>query len=205
MRSFFLLVSFILLSFVIFAQSDSNKNNSKFSFGFNIGANYSNLQFNKTIPNNAEIYNDLGFSLGLFMDYEIFNNFLVSPKIELAFYNSGVEFENADNSTYRYDVFPMSLNFMTHLVYKIGNKKYVPYILLGPNVKIPISKRPRSSSEFYTGSDLAIDFGVGLENKTKCFIFSPELRYSYGLFSINQHPNIQYLGFNNISLILNFK
>lgn len=202
MKNAVLLTSMLLWSVIVFSQTESDKDDSKFRFGFNLGANYSNLQSKETLPNNAKISNDVGFSLGLFMDYSITDNFIFSPKSELSFYNSSVVFSN-DNSTY--EIFPISLNFMTHFVYKIGNSKVVPYFFAGPNFKIPISKKPESSSEFYTNSDFAIDFGIGLENRTKYFIFAPELKYSFGLLNINQNPTLQTLNFHNISLILNFK
>ena len=205
MKNAVLLTSMLLCSIIVFSQTENSKDDSKFRFGFNLGTNYSNLQSKETLPNNAKISNGIGFSLGVFMDYSISENFLFSPKSELSFYNSSVEFTNSDNSNYTYEIFPISLNLMTHFVYKIGNSKVIPYFFAGPNLKIPISKRPDSSSEFYTNSDFAIDFGIGLENKTKYFIFAPELKYSFGLLNINQNPTLQTLNFHNISLILNFK
>ena len=203
MKNAVLLTSMLLWSVIVFSQTESDKDDSKFRFGFNLGANYSNLQSKETLPNNAKISNGVGFSLGVFMDYSITENFIFSPKSELSFYNSSVEFSNNNNSTY--EIFPISLNFMTHFVYKIGNSKVVPYFFAGPNLKIPISKKPESSSEFYTNSDFAIDFGIGLENRTKYFIFAPELKYSFGLLNINQNPTLQTVNFHSISLILNFK
>ena len=205
MKNAVLLTSMLLCSIIVFSQTENSKDDSKFRFGFNLGTNYSNLQSKETLPNNAEISNGIGFSLGVFMDYTISKNFLFSPKSELSFYNSSVEFVNSDNSNYTYEIFPISLNFMTHFVYRFGNSKVVPYFFAGPNLKIPISKKPESSSEFYTNSDFAIDFGIGLENRTKYFIFAPELKYSFGLLNINQNPTLQTLNFHNISLILNFK
>ena len=205
MKNAVLLTLMLLCSIIVFSQTENSKDDSKFRFGFNLGTNYSNLQSKETLPNNAEISNGIGFSLGVFMDYTISKNFLFSPKSELSFYNSSVEFVNSDNSNYTYEIFPISLNFMTHFVYRFGNSKVVPYFFAGPNLKIPISKKPESSSEFYTNSDFAIDFGIGLENRTKYFIFAPELKYSFGLLNINQNPTLQTLNFHNISLILNFK
>jgi len=205
MKNAVLLTSMLLWSVIVFSQSESDKDDHKFRFGFNLGANYSNLQSKETLPNNAKISNDVGFSLGIFMDYSISENFIISPKSELSFYNSSVEFINSDNSNSTYEIFPISMNFMTHFVYKIGNSKVVPYFFSGPNLKIPIYKKLDSTSEFYTNPDFAIDFGIGLENRTKYFIFAPELKYSFGLLNVNKNPTLQTLNFHNISLILNFK
>lgn len=205
MKNAVLLTSILLCSFIVFSQKENIKDDSKLKFGFNLGTSYSNLQSKETLPNNAEILNGIGFSLGVLMDYSISENFLFSPKSELSFNNSSVEFVNGDNSNYSYEIFPISLNLMTHFAYKVGNSKVVAYFFAGPNLKIPISKKPESSSEFYTNSDFAIDFGFGLENRTKYFIFAPELKYSFGLLNINQNPTLKNLNFHNVSLILNFK
>jgi hypothetical protein len=200
-----LLMSMLFWTLAVVAQSESEKDNSKFRFGFNLGANYSNLQSKETLPDNAKISQGVGFSLGVFMDYAITGDFIFSPKSELAFYNSSVDFSHSDNSNYAYEIFPVSLNFMTHFVYKIEKNKVVPYFFAGPNVKIPIYKKPESSSEFYTNTDFAIDFGIGFENRLKYFIFAPELKYSLGLLNVNQNPSLQTLNFHTLSLILNFK
>ena len=169
MKTAVLLTSMLLCSIIVFSQTENIKNDAKYRFGFNLGTNYSNLQSKETLPSNAKISNGIGFSLGVFMDYSISENFIFSPKSELSFYNSSVEFVNSDNSNYTYEIFPISLNLMTHFAYKIGTGKAIPYFFTGPNFKIPISKRPDSSSEFYTNSDFAIDFGIRLENKVFYF------------------------------------
>ena len=90
------------------------------------------------------------------------------------------------------------------MVYRVGNSKMSPYFFTGPCFKIPLYKKTNLSSDFKTNPDFAIDFGIGLENKFKNFIFAPELRYSFGLLNINKNPNLQTLNFNNISLIFKF-
>jgi hypothetical protein len=94
---------------------------------------------------------------------------------------------------------------MTHFVYKIGESNTVPYLLLGPNLRLPIGNESLTSSDFSNRSDLAIDFGVGLENRFKDFVFAPEIRYSLGLLNVNENPTFQTLKYQNISLVLNFK
>ena len=206
MKNAVLLTSMLLCTVFVFSQTQSDRNDSKFRFGFNLGANYSNLKSKEALPDYTKISNGIGFSLGVFMDYSITDNFTISPKSEVAFYNSSVEIaNNSDISNYTYETFPISLNFMAHFAYKIGNSNVVPYIFVGPNIKIPISKKPDSSSEFYTDSDFAIDFGIGLEKGIRHFLFAPELKYSLGLLNINQYPGLKTLNFHTISLILNFK
>ena len=204
MKNVVLLTVMLLLSIIGFSQTE-NSITKKVKFGFNIGANYSNLQSKKILPSNAKISNGVGFKIGVFYDYHLSNNFLISPKSELSFNNSNVIFSNTDNSETTYDIFPTSLDIMTHLVYKIGDSKMIPYFLIGPNLKCPISKKSDSTSDFKTNPDFAIDFGIGFENKTKHFIFAPELRYSLGLLNVNENPALQILNYHNISLVLSLK
>jgi hypothetical protein len=116
-----------------------------------------------------------------------------------------VKFSLLENSKTTYDIFPASLDIMTHIIYKISNLKKNLYLLIGPNYKIPINKKNETNIVIKTNPDFAIDFGIGLENKLKYFIFAPELRYSFGLLNVNKSPSLQTLKFNNFSLIFNFK
>jgi hypothetical protein len=205
MKKLILTTTVAFCTFVVFAQSENTAIDSKVRFGFNFGTNYSLLQSKETLSSNSEIYNGIGAKIGLFMDYSISKNLLFSPKTELAFNKSGIETSNNDNSLSTYKVFPISIDIMTHFVYKIGYGKAIPYLLAVPNFRLPLKNKPKSSSEFKNKPDFAIDFGIGLENKLKCLLFAPEIRYSLGLLNVNQNPTFQTLKYHNVSLVLNFK
>lgn len=205
MKKHILTVVLACCAFVVFSQSEKQKVEDKFRFGFNLGTNYSLLLSAETLPKNSEIYGGFGAKLGVFMEYSLAKHFLFSPKAEFAFNKSGIETTNSDQSKSTYSVFPLSIDFMTHFLYKFGDKKTAPYLLLGPNFRLTLDQNARSSSAFKKNPDLAIDFGIGLENKFKQFIFAPELRYSLGLLNINNNPTFQTLKYHNVSLVLNFK
>jgi len=205
MKKSILIFCVALNTCTLLAQTKENKNDNKLKFGFNFGTNYSLLNTKKELPSNTAIYNGFGTKLGLMMDYAITPSFLFSPKIEMAFNKSGAVITNSDNSRSTYKVFETTIEMMTHLVYKIGEKKTLPYILLGPNFRVPHEKKSNNSSNFKNKSDLAIDFGLGLENTLKNFTLSPEIRYSLGLLNINQNPALQNLNYHNVFLVLNFK
>lgn len=202
MKKVVLLALMLCLSSIVFSQSESSKTDVKTRFGFNLGTNYSILLGKEILPSYASISNGVGASLGLFMDYSITKRFLFSPKIELAYNNSRIEFSDENDD---YKIFPLSLDIMTHMKYKVGDRKLTPYILAGPNFKVPLFNNPKNGSEFDNNPDFAIDFGIGFDAQKKYFVLAPELRYSIGLLNVNQHPFLQSLNFNKISLILNFK
>ncbi|WP_107038721.1 outer membrane beta-barrel protein [Brumimicrobium mesophilum] len=200
------LITLLLFSTTfLFSQSDNSITDRKLNFGFNIGTNYSMLQPETVHPSNYEVSNGFGLNMGILMDYAISKNFIFSPKAELAFNNSYIEIINGDGSRYEYDLLPITLNFMTHFKYKISRKKAEPYLFIGPNLNIPLQNKPELNTAYQSGYNFAIDIGLGLENTFSYFIFAPELKYSYGLISVNQNPSLKSVYFHSIGLCLNFK
>ncbi len=205
MKKYIIIVIIATFAYPLFAQTPTNETEKKIKLGFNFGINHSLLQSKKAIPKNAVIYNGFGTRLGLIMDCIIAKKLLFSPKIEMAFNESGVITTNSDNTITTHKIFQSSLEIMSHLVYKIGKGKAIPYLMLGPNFRTPLVKEASSTSNFQNKSDLAIDFGIGLENKLKHFTCAPEIRYSLGLLNINQNPTIPHLNYHSLSMVLNFK
>ena len=206
MKKLFVLTLALSSTILGFSQTESRKPDHKFRFGFNIGTSYSNLQSKETFPVYAKISNGVGLGLGVFMDYSISKSIFISPIFELSYNSCSVEFnKDIDYATTTYKILPFSLDLMTHIHYKMNNRKMKPYLYTGPNFKIPLTGKQKSKTDIKTNPDFAIDFGIGFENKMRYFIFAPELRYSLGLLNINQHPILPDLYFNKISLILNFK
>lgn len=204
MRKVIFVMGLLISSLSAFSQSDSEAGDKRLKYGFNLGVNYSNLLENEMLPSNAAVSNNLGFRVGILADYRISKLFSVSPKAELSFNESKVNFTHNDDSQSVYEVLPMSLDFMAHFTFKDNNEKLSPYFFFGPNVRIPVSNRSEDPATFSTRADFAIDFGIGVDKSLKHFNFSPELRYSFGLLNVNQNPMIQSLYLHNISLVFNF-
>ncbi len=205
MKKYIIIVVITTFACPLFAQTPTNDTEKKIKLGFNFGINHSLLQSKEAFPKNSVIYNGFGTRLGLIMDCIISKKLLFSPKIEMAFNESGVNITNSDNTITTQKNFQNSLEIMSHLVYKIGQGKAIPYLMLGPNFRTPVDKETSSSTNFQNKSDLAIDFGIGLENKLKHFTCAPELRYSLGLLNISQNPAIPHLNYHSLSMVLNFK
>jgi hypothetical protein len=173
--------------------------------GFNLGGNYSWLLTNDQLPTNARTTHGTGFQLGVLSDIRLTNWLYVSPKAELAFNKASVDFVGF-SETDTYEVFPVSLEFKNHFIFKKNYVRSSPYFLIGPAVRIPIqNKNKLSTTAFSTRTDLAIDFGIGLDNRFSFFNFAPELRYSFGLLNINAHPQLQSIKFHKVALVFNFK
>jgi len=167
------------------------------TFGFSFGLNRSNLQFGEAQENGDQIVNGMGYRLGLVSELRLGKRFVISPKADLSF-NAG-QLNQSDRS---YTVSASSLELMGHLKYRFLRSNFSPYILAGPNYRMPLQNR--SDDYVPTRNDLALDFGVGLDIPLIGFKVSPEVRYSYGLTNITNSETFSDLNHHNIAVALIF-
>ena len=162
-----------------YSQGDDSPE-QRLKLGFNFGLNYSNLQSNEDpLPNNAKFSNALGYQMGILIDYSLTDRLSFNPRVEVVFNNGTVMFPHASEDQDVHEVLPVGLDIMTYLSYTFGEGKVKPYLLLGPNIKLPYLEKVRISSEFSSSTIIALDIGIGLDYATNNHIFSPEVRYSY--------------------------
>lgn len=167
------------------------------TFGFDIGVNRSNLQFGETQTDGDQITNGLGYRLGIVSNFQFTRRFSFSPKAELSFNATRL-----DQSNTSYNVNGTNLEFLGHFKYKLMKSNFSPYVIAGPNLRVPLYKD--TDKYVPTKEDVAIDFGAGLDIPLKAFKLSPELRYSYGLSNITESSEFSDLQYHNISLSLIF-
>ncbi|WP_165851307.1 outer membrane beta-barrel protein [Brumimicrobium aurantiacum] len=202
MRKIVFLVSLLFISYSSYSQRDLVEQEKRLKFGFNLGVNQSNVFTKHDLNEEVSLENNIGFRLGVLADYKINKFMSISPKAELSFNNSYVNFENTDNS--RYEVLPLSLEFMPHFVFTKEGQHLNPYLLIGPNFRLPLNNNSSDPSVYSSSYDIAIDVGIGLEKPLNYFNLGAELRYSYGLMNVNQNPMIQSIYFHNVALVLSF-
>ena len=199
---------FFILTFIAGAAESQcrilNKD-QRVNLGFGIDVNYPLLRSDTIIPDHESATGQAGVGTSLLLDYFISDNFYISPKTEVTFSTFTIEDFNIQNTGQSAGYNLVTLDFMIHTNFRLGTGRTIPYLITGPNFKIPLTKNNSSTPGYYTSHSLALDFGLGLENKTNHFNFSPELRYSYGLLNASSHPLLTDLRFNLISLVLNFK
>lgn len=167
------------------------------TFGFDLGGNRSNLKFGETQENGDQITNGLGYRLGIVSNFQFTRRFSFAPKAELSFNASRL-----DQSNTSYNVNAVNLEFLGHLKYKFAKGNFSPYLLSGPNFRVPIQQG--ESNEIPVQEDWAIDLGAGLDIPLGAFKMSPEIRYSYGLKNITESNSFGDLRFHNIALVLVF-
>jgi hypothetical protein len=180
-----------------FAQIKGNSEKSKFAtFGFDLGVNRSNLSFSSTQTDGDLITNGLGYRIGVVSNFRVTKKISIAPKAELSF-NSSALSSSSENL-----VNPSNLELLGHLKYKFSAGNLSPYIIAGPNFRLPIDGF--KDNLIPTKQNVAIDIGVGLDVPIFKKKISPELRYSYGLGNINRDASVSDLKFHNISLVLIF-
>jgi len=198
---------FFMMTKVLCAQLEEQDPVKRISFGLNVGMNFPSLIIEE-VPNLSPIQkNNPGVRYGMFMDYKVSDHLHFSPKVEYSYNRSSVQipFSTTSSNFSSYNIFPGSLELMTHAIINAGKGSLRPYILIGPNYRIPDKDRNAPSSVFSNRNDLAIDLGIGLEKVFKHFKIAPEIRYSRGLYNVNQNPTLKSVKYNNICVVFNFR
>lgn len=179
-------------------NEQSKKSNRKIAaFGFSFGLNRSNLKFGTAQESGDQIVNGLGYRLGLVSELRMGQRFVFSPKADLSF-NAG----QLSQSEQTYTVSASSLEFMGHLKYRFARSNFSPYILAGPNYRMPLQNR--NDAFVPTKNDLAVDVGLGVDIPLIGFKVAPELRYYYGLTNITNSDSFSDLNYHNIEVSLIF-
>ncbi len=177
----------------------------KVRFGFGIGVNVSNLAYDEKLPEFATIEQGAGYRVSGLAHYEVSNWLSLSPKAAISFHHSKVIFRGAKQNKIEYQIMPVAFEFMFHAVLKKESQKLSPYLIVGPNIRVPLSPEPSDTISYSTNSDIAIDVGIGLDKAFEYFYFAPELRYSYGLLNLSQNPEVPNLRLHSIAVVFTFR
>lgn len=206
MKYFLISTSILFLNLHISAQHEEIEKTKAWKFGFNLGINYAQIVGVEGAPQGTLSNNGYGIKLGILAETKLSDRIYFSPKTELSFNSANIDFTGLDLIfSPVYEIMPVSLDIMSHFVFKSKNEKLKPYFLLGPQVRIPIQNNKSSTTTFTTALNFAIDLGIGLDKSFTSLDIAPELRYSYGLLNVNRHPQLQSVYLHNISLVFNFK
>ena len=189
----------VILSMVMapsFAQIGKNKKEKFATFGLNAGINRSKLAFSSTQSVGDFITNGSGYRMGVISNFQFTQRFSVAPKAELSF-NSSVLSSGGEQL-----VSPTNLELLGHLKFKLRKGSLSPYVIVGPNFRIPLQGVNRDNL-IPTKENVALDIGVGLDVPIFKYRISPELRYSFGLMNINRNSTVSDMKYHNVSLVLN--
>ena len=186
------------MTFAANAQSRisfSNSDEPFLTYGVDFGINRPSLAFQNATGSATE--SGKGFRVGLVTNMSFTNRFSLVPRAELSFLSSKVSGVDGE-----YNVKLSTLEVMAHLKYNTSDRRFSPYVMAGPNLRIPIISRTSQDGNFFTDENLAIDLGLGLDIPIFRFKLSPELRYSFGVSDIRSGSSLGDLSHNNIAFVV---
>jgi hypothetical protein len=193
MKNLVVILIVLLSAGMSYGQTQERTKKKRLSTGVNFGINKANAVLSGN--SSAAVENGLGFRLGVTSDLALSKRFSIAPKAEMSFNTSSIT-ENGERTSIR----PVDLELMAHLKINLLKCGLSPYLVVGPNIKMPIGS---GALTMPTRDNLSLDLGVGLDVPFGRFKIAPELRYSYGLMNINRESSLGDLKFHNIALILN--
>ena len=203
MSKFIFLLSIVLFSITANSQNDNRLLNKKWKTGIFMGLYQPNTISKDDISTLAVISNSTGYTTGLFIEYSLTKNIVLSPKFAFSFGQSTVDFL-IDEKPEKFTLMQLTPDISFDIMYKF-DKKCQPYILAGTVYKIPINSNDSTQDWYEEKSSIGISLGLGLNKAFKYFITSPELKYAIGLNNISNHPAIKSLYYHAISLTVGFK
>jgi hypothetical protein len=185
------------------AYCQTSESNKKINWGFNLGLNYANMQV-RDVAIGTQHKNAYGFRMGILMDMKLTKHLSFVPKSELSFSDAKI-IENASSDNREvYQVYPHVLDFSSHFTYRFKDSETSHYFLFGPTFRLPV-KSDEDVQYATLKSDIAIDFGIGLDKKLPYFKVAPEIRYSFGLTNLSGFNTIGKLNFHTMSLVMNLR
>lgn len=198
-----LLLTTVYMLFCAAMNAQDSAPEQKIRFGFLLGGNYSNVVY-KELPTNAQIRNNVGTMIGIISDIPINTTLSFAPKAEITFNGGQIIVDQAPDNEFTQEVMPISADISAHVKIQKYHKRWSPYFFAGPSFRFAINKNTDDTNIFPSRNDLAMDLGVGLNRTLSKFDIAPALRYSYGIFNVNQNPALGNIQFHRLALTLSF-
>lgn len=163
------------------------------TFGMTLGYNHSNLSIRKNDRSTGTLINGSGFRFGFNANFQLNEEISLVPNLEFSFNGSKIEEESG---TFKMN--PVTMEVMGHIKYRWLLPNINPYIILGPNIRMPI----QSGTNIYSNRDVAIDLGAGIDLPISWFSISPEIRYSFGIGKTMEETAFSNIRYHNITCAL---
>jgi hypothetical protein len=145
MKKFLFLLSWLVSSSAV-ASLDSLDTDypqdtipKKVFFGFQLGSNTSSFYSSQKPIKENHIINGYGVRLGVQAEIFLGDYFSLTPKAELMFNNTQLWVRDDSDILYESPIMPVSMQFMSHLHFKIPGEKWQPLLMVGPNFRMPIN------------------------------------------------------------------
>ncbi len=245
MKKYFALIFLISCGYPIIAQKNRLKrvyheyyDSRPLHFGFLFGLAGSNYNYVSINSNKDEIISPkyFGFQIGGTVNYALGQHFELKSGINVALFERHLNINMLKPLSPKINAEPtQSLNLLRESTWleiplsikfrsiRRKNKRF--YMLAGAKIGLEANTRNKDFSNlsndynrtiYAKKTDFNLEYGLGFEQFFQFFKFSPEIRFSHGLFSVYQSPNgtdpvsLRYRDITNlkthtVSLILNFE
>lgn len=191
-------VTFLCIAFSAFSQRNVLEHyNRKVYFGITMAYNMSNY---KVVHSEDFVYNDSilevnsgrgpGFNLGIVTNLRLSEHFDVRFVPALVFADKKLVFKQNDKEITKttesiYTEFPLMIRFKSQ-----PWKDIKVYVLAGMKYSLDLSSNAKARKAYdqikIKRTDLAYEYGLGLQFFFPLFIFSPELKFSNGIFDVHK-------------------
>lgn len=163
------------------------------TFGMTLGYNHSNLSIRKNDRSIGTLINGPGFRFGFNANFQLNEQISIVPKLEFAFNGSKI-----DEGSEIYKMNPVTMEMIGHIKYRCLLPTTNPYVIVGPNIRMPI----QFGTAIYSNRDVAIDLGAGIDLPISWFSLSPEIRYSFGIGKTMEETAFSNIRYHNITCAL---
>ncbi|WP_449508541.1 type IX secretion/gliding motility protein PorT/SprT [Dawidia soli] len=184
-------------------RNNPNYDNRKLTYGFLIGIHSSAFKLKYSDPFVSQQFDSVhsvigawsgGFSLGFIVNYRLDDQVDVRLTPKVGFYENKVSYLYTDK-TPREDLLLEStmVEFPLLLKYKSQRRGNIRMYMIGgvtPAIEASGKKNGKNGESLeITGSNLSLEGGFGFDLYYPLFKFSPEIRFSHGLFNILDNKN----------------
>ncbi len=245
MKKYFILIFLISITSNLFAQKSRYRrtfheyyDSRPLHFGFLFGLAGSSFNYSSINSKGDEILSPkyFGFQIGGTVNYALGQHFEIKSGINVALFERHLDINRADILLVKpTPKLPTNLNLLRESTWleipitiklrSLRRKNQRFFVLAGAKIGLEANTRNKDFSgmpEDYNRSiyakkaDFTLEYGIGFEQFFQFFKFSPEIRFSHGMFNVYQSPDgvdavsmrirdITNLKTHTVSLILNFE
>lgn len=174
----------------------SSYDDRKMHYGFQLALNNSSFRLKHsdfatvdTTISSITTSNPTSFTLGFIFNYRI-NDYMDARCLpQVGFYERTIRFTFSDGSKDQFDIFDQTfIEFPMFIKFKSNRRYNHRFYMLGgikPSIEVGAKKKEKKESQLRTRSfDFGLEYGFGLDRYNELFKFSPEVRFSLGLFNM---------------------
>jgi len=244
LKKYFILIFLISITSTLFAQKSKYRrtfheyyDSRPLHFGFLFGLAGSSFNYSSINSNGDEILSPkhFGFQIGGTVNYALSQHFEIKSGINVALFERHLDINMLNDLAVKPAKVTRNLNLLRESTWleipiamkfrSLRRKNHRFYVLAGAKIGLEANTRNKdfsgltddyNRSIYAKKADFTLEYGIGFEQFFQFFKFSPEIRFSHGMFNVYKSPDgidavsmrirdITNLKTHTVSLILNFE